>query len=232
MYKDYKDSAHEVLSEQPGKYMLFTLVFVIICMAMSLFGIIPVIGSLIAALLSLVLSVGYKQSLYASGGPEFLSVSGLFSPLNPTGLKCCVAVMLANLISSIPVIVGSIIAFILAAIVTAATSASAETVSAGVMLMACIIVIATSLVSYSVSLRFRFIPYLSLDNEEMSIIDLISKSNEMMKGYKMEMFKLDLSFFWWYFLSPLTLYIILLRVVPYRELSVIEFYKDLCDTAV
>ncbi|MFH5881874.1 DUF975 family protein [Liberiplasma polymorphum] len=59
--------------------------------------------------------------------------------------------------------------------------------------------------------------------------EAISKSQRCMKGYKMDLFILDLSFIGWYLLSILTLGILLLYVIPYhittRTLYMEEIYE-------
>ena len=57
----------------------------------------------------------------------------------------------------------------------------------------------------------------------------ISKSVELMKGYKAKLFRLGLSFFGWYLLSSLTFGIGAIFLAPYVEATVAEFYAELLD---
>lgn len=73
--------------------------------------------------------------------------------------------------------------------------------------------------------------YISIDNEELSAEECVQRSIEMMKGHKMQLFLLDLSFFGWVLLSILTLGIGLLWLAPYQETAHIKFYEDLKSKA-
>lgn len=57
----------------------------------------------------------------------------------------------------------------------------------------------------------------------------ISKSVELMKGYKAKLFRLGLSFFGWYLLSSLTFGIGAIFLAPYVQATVAEFYAELLD---
>ena len=64
--------------------------------------------------------------------------------------------------------------------------------------------------SYAYSMSF----YLVNKEPDLKSSDAIDKSKDLMKGYKMNLFLLDLSYIGWYLLSILTLGILLLWVVP------------------
>ncbi|XFA98959.1 DUF975 family protein [Candidatus Izemoplasma sp. B36] len=64
--------------------------------------------------------------------------------------------------------------------------------------------------SYAYSMSF----YLVNKEPELKSSDAIDKSRELMNGYKMNLFILDLSYIGWYLLSILTFGILLLWVVP------------------
>ena len=55
----------------------------------------------------------------------------------------------------------------------------------------------------------------------------IDKSREMMKGYKMSLFLLDLSFIGWYIVGILCFGIGVLFVQPYHMQARAEFYEEL-----
>ena len=73
---------------------------------------------------------------------------------------------------------------------------------------------------------YRFAIFNLLDNPKMRIIDAMSLSRIMMKGHKLELFKLDLSFIGYILLSvffpPVLIYL-----MPYMYSSWVIFYDEL-----
>ena len=59
-----------------------------------------------------------------------------------------------------------------------------------------------SIISLHLSYRFRFAPYLLVDEHRSKALVAMMHSNYLTKGHKWELFKLDLSF-WWYYLLQL-----------------------------
>lgn len=90
-----------------------------------------------------------------------------------------------------------------------------------IMLIMCWLPIVKSL-SYSMTF------YVMVDFN-LSGTEAISKSVELMKGYKAKLFRLGLSFFGWYLLSSLTFGIGAIFLAPYVEATVAEFYAELLD---
>ena len=78
------------------------------------------------------------------------------------------------------------------------------------------------------SLSYRMTFYVMVDFN-FSGRKAISKSVELMKGYKAKLFRLGLSFFGWYLLSSLTFGIGAIFLAPYVEATVAEFYAELLD---
>lgn len=78
------------------------------------------------------------------------------------------------------------------------------------------------------SYSYALATYIRMDNEELSTEECINKSMELMKGKKMKLFLLDLSFIGWYLLAMFfTLGIGLLWVTPYHQMARIAFYENL-----
>jgi uncharacterized membrane protein len=59
------------------------------------------------------------------------------------------------------------------------------------------------------------------------MMDCLKESEEMMKGHKMDLFMLSLSFLGWFILSTITLGILLIYVLPYFATSMALFYRYL-----
>lgn len=77
--------------------------------------------------------------------------------------------------------------------------------------------------AYSYSMTF----YIMRDNPDMGGEQAIQRSMAMMKGHKMELFLLSLSFLGWILLGMITLGIGLLWVYPYMYTAMAAFYEEL-----
>ena len=65
------------------------------------------------------------------------------------------------------------------------------------------------------------------DNEQISAMDALKQSWEMMDGHKAQLFWLSLSFIGWMILSIFTFGIGFLFLVPYIYTTFAHFYEDL-----
>ena len=72
--------------------------------------------------------------------------------------------------------------------------------------------------------------YILAENPEITARDALKRSEELMKGHKMEWFILQLSFIGWLWLSMLTFGILLIWVVPYMNATNANFYNKLTNT--
>lgn len=76
------------------------------------------------------------------------------------------------------------------------------------------------------SMALILTPYLLKDCPKLSAVEVLRLSNKMMKGHKMQLFKLQLSFIGWLVLNMLTLGIGTLWLVPYMMTTMAVFYQD------
>ncbi len=76
------------------------------------------------------------------------------------------------------------------------------------------------------ALSLSLTPYLLKDNPELSIIETLRLSRKMMRGHKMQMICLQLSFLGWALLSMLTMGIGMLWLIPYTTTAMAAFYQD------
>jgi len=74
---------------------------------------------------------------------------------------------------------------------------------------------------------YRVVPYVFLDNPEISPLEAIKKSKEMMYGHRWELFVLELRFIPWFLLGVITLGIGFIWIVPYFMTAYSEFYIQL-----
>ncbi|MBR3133288.1 MAG: DUF975 family protein [Clostridia bacterium] len=69
--------------------------------------------------------------------------------------------------------------------------------------------------------------YILADNPDMTASECIAKSCEIMKGHKMELFILHLSFIPWFLLCGITFGLAYIYVVPYMSATVANFYNSI-----
>lgn len=77
------------------------------------------------------------------------------------------------------------------------------------------------------AMMFAQVPYILRDDENIGVIDALKKSANMMKGHKMQLFLLYLSFIGWAILAILTLGIGYLFLFPYMYTTVAHYYENL-----
>lgn len=76
------------------------------------------------------------------------------------------------------------------------------------------------------SLAYAMTPYIIASDPSIDAMKAIDKSQEMMKGHKMELFLLYLSFLGWFILAAITV-VGLIFLVPYIQTTVANFYIEL-----
>ena len=84
-------------------------------------------------------------------------------------------------------------------------------------------VVITVLFALSVSQTF----FIYVDDPSTPVMDVFKKSFEMMKGNKGRLFALAVSFLGWIGLCLLTCGTLLIWVVPYTEMAMTEFYRNI-----
>lgn len=77
------------------------------------------------------------------------------------------------------------------------------------------------------SFSYAMTPYILKDYPELSANQAIDLSRKMMKGHKLDLFILHLSFIGWYILSIFTAGIGMLWLVPYVSAAQAAFYQDI-----
>ena len=74
---------------------------------------------------------------------------------------------------------------------------------------------------------YSMTPFILADNPNITSIQAISKSREIMDGHKMDLFLLKLSFIGWYILVACTLGLALIYVAPYYLMAHQNFYDQI-----
>lgn len=80
------------------------------------------------------------------------------------------------------------------------------------------------MVSVLIGLRYGLTNYFILDDPNCTARQAIRRSKEAMKGWKMELFTLKLSFFGWVLFGVITAGIAMIWVGPYMEATMANFY--------
>jgi uncharacterized membrane protein len=92
-----------------------------------------------------------------------------------------------------------------------------------IALWTCLLIVPGIVKSLSYSMAF----FILRDNPDIGALEAITASRKMMDGYKTKLFYLYLSFIGWALLCVITAGIGYLWLVPYINLSVVNFYEDL-----
>ena len=67
--------------------------------------------------------------------------------------------------------------------------------------------------------------------KDLGYMDTLKKSEELMKGHKMDYFVLQLSFIGWHLLAMLTLGILEIWIIPYQTTATYKFLDDIMKSA-
>lgn len=77
------------------------------------------------------------------------------------------------------------------------------------------------------SYRLRFAVYNLCENPEMGIMEAMQMSTAQTRGFKMDLFVLDMSFLGWRFLSVLTLGVLDILVAPYFQQADLGYFQKI-----
>lgn len=83
------------------------------------------------------------------------------------------------------------------------------------------------IITYFITLRYAMSYYIHIDNPHYTVMECIQASKEIMKGNKVRLFVLNLSFIGWHILSVLTIFIGYLWLKPYINAANAGFYNNL-----
>lgn len=92
-----------------------------------------------------------------------------------------------------------------------------------------LLVVGGAVARMAITYRYRLSAYFLIDDPTCTGREAVRRSKEAMRGWKMELFTLDISFLGWYYLSLLTAGFLLIWLLPYRQATEANFYD--CVTA-
>ncbi len=77
------------------------------------------------------------------------------------------------------------------------------------------------------ALSYSLVYCIKLDNPELDVKEVLTKSKQMMNGHKWEYFVLILSFLGWIILGIFTFGVLYLWLIPYMQVTLCNFYNNL-----
>ena len=81
-------------------------------------------------------------------------------------------------------------------------------------------------------IAYSLVPYLLADDKykKLSATEILKKSEELMNGHKWDFVVLSLSFIGWHILAVFTLFILEIWILPYQQVAITKFLRDIVDT--
>ena len=95
-----------------------------------------------------------------------------------------------------------------------------------IILWSLLLIVPGIVASYS----YAMAPYILLENPDMTALEALRASKELMRGHRWQLFCLSLSFFGWSLLCAFTLGIGSLFLRPYEEATFAVFYRELSSS--
>ena len=90
-----------------------------------------------------------------------------------------------------------------------------------VFLWACLFIVPGIIAAY----RYRFALYNLCENPELGVMDALNMSKQQTRGYKLDLFVLDVTFLGWSFLCVLTAGILSIWITPYIQQTNLGYFE-------
>lgn len=189
--------------------------------------------NMVISIISSMLAIGFSWYSVKVYRGEQNRISDIFSGFSKKGIYAILAYFVVGIaVSLIVVVIFGVLVFLGIvgfAFITSVIDGSLNTRT--INLGNYILLVCVSILSYYIYYSIRMTNYIIYD-ENLGPIKAIFKSCKMMKGHKWELFKLDLSFFWWYLLMAVTFFIAGIYVIPYKDTVNAGFYDAIKDGEV
>lgn len=117
-----------------------------------------------------------------------------------------------------------VVLFLTPAIILVVVAAASRFMSPFVLALYWLLIIGAIVAGMIVRLRYRLAAYFLLDDPSCTAREAIRRSKRAMRGWKMELFILDLSFIGWDLLVSFTMGILAVWVLPYQNATEANFY--------
>ena len=231
--KETRAQAREALTGQWGKTILFLIIYSIITAVISLvLKFIPFIGSAIELIISIPLSIGLTATFMKIKRKEqFEYFDFINTSIEMFGKSWgIVGHIIVKMLIPVILLIISIVIISAGFIMLAAKEAGPVNIGA-------VLIITVGIILYIVSIIWTMIKgylyaitsQLLIDNENMTTLDIVEKSETLMNGNRMKFFFLNLSFIGWAILASFTFGIGLLWLIPYIAISGICFYDNIAN---
>lgn len=215
---DIKTEAKRILAGNWGKGVLIVIIYYAINMALSFF--VPVIGQIALMVISGPLSLGIHILILKLIRTGDADIENMFDGFKDFGQAFLIAllrglfVMLWGLLAIIPMI---------------AIPIGASFGSPMIIMFMLPIMILLSIPAMMAYYGYAMVFFVKIDNPGLTAMEVLSTSKEMMLGYKMKLFLLNLSFIGWGILATFTFGIGYLWLTPYIMVANGVFYSYLSN---
>lgn len=207
--KDIKKQARQSLKDNLRYVITALLLMVVINIILA--GV-PVLGWIAALILNPVLAYGMGKVFLLTSRGQGAGIETLFSGLDIMG-----KVIASNVIVGLIGLLGSIITTLVVLIISLGVSRWYFRLA--------MVILALNIVGMVISLGFSMVGYIIVDDEEeITPFQAVGRSWEIMKGYKWELLKMQLTFIGWILLGTFTCGIAFIWIVPYMGVANAGFY--------
>lgn len=221
-----RQRARQSLSGNWKKAALITLIFLLINFVLGLLEAIPVVGVIVALLLSTPLSYGLLTTFIKIKRGESVAYTSFIKD----GLSSFKKVWFVTLHVALKLLPWLLLLMLSVFLLSGVAVASAIGSSSGLLaILALALYIGSFIVIFTKTLYYSLTNYILYDNPELSAKEIVEKSKVLMEGNRARLFLLSLSFIGWIFLSAFTLGIGYLFLLPYMQVAITHFYDDLIE---
>ena len=225
---EIRRSAREFLTGKWGKAAGIAFIYGVITYLLSLvLNFIPMIGSLISAIISLPLAFGLLCSFIKLKRDEDVSLLSFFND-GFSNFSQVWFVQLRTLLKLLPFVIAMIVCFLL--MLFAPLARLTLGASAGIGILSVLSTLGICVISFAMipkSMLYSLTQYILFDNPNKTALEIVEESEQLMRGNRLNLFFLTLSFFGWALLSCLTFGIGFFFLLPYMQFATIIFYEKL-----
>ncbi len=233
---DIRKQARESLSGKWGKTALIILMqfilFFIMNFCINLFSLestisltIKLIVSIIVLIIEIPLSIGIVFAFVKLKREKDVGIFDFIS-LAMKNFGRAWKIYLRILLKNVLPIIGTMVTIILLSVTIVAESVENHSLGLASLIMAIVLLIVSFIVSLIIDLKYSLAYMIAYDNPKMTTKEAVNTSGTIMKGHKMELFLLQLSFLGWSVLCVLTLGIGFLWLLPYKQMAIVCFYDE------
>lgn len=217
---DFREEARGVLRGKWGKAALIVLCYIVVCILLEkVAGILgEIIGSILVAIVEVPLQFGFIISLFKLFKDENVEVFDFVSnSIKNFGKAWSITGwMIFKLLLPFMILVVSM--FLLVGVFVSGNTALAR--------ILIVIMVIDSIYFIMKSYYYQLAFVVATDNPEMTGLEAVEKSENLMQGKRFNLFCLQLSFIGWIILGVIPFALGLLWVVPYMQMSIFAFYKN------